>query len=169
MKCLLSSESGKCLLLQHVAGRLQGAQKASVLAHVRGCDVCREHVAEQSRVWDFLDEWEPQPVSLGFNRELYARVERESRIPLWRTLGDILNGWVARPTLPLAAFTLLIIAGVYLERPQAPSAALPVAAEAPAVVTPTDAEQLDKALDDLQLLHQLDLVKDEAAEASHGM
>ena len=169
MKCLSKSASGNALLLDHAAGRLKGGQAAKTAAHLRGCQVCQETVNGQAQVWMLLDNWQPEPVSRSFNRQLYARIAQEPPPTIWGFLLNFLNGSVTRPALPLAAFSLLVIAGFYLERPHVSTVTNPAAVEAPTSVSPGDAEQLDKALDDLHLLHQLDLVKDEAPDASKAM
>jgi hypothetical protein len=168
MKCLSKSEYGNAMLLDHVAGRLTGSKAILVAQHLMVCDDCLDLVSGQAAMWEMLDVWEAEPVSTSFNRRLYARIQ-ESPATVWQLLGSLLNGWVARPALPLAALTLLVVAGFFLERPQVSTTANPAVVETPAAVSPTDAEQLNKALDDLQLLHQLDLVKDEAADASKRM
>ena len=137
--------------------------------HLRQCEDCNDRVTAHANLWTLLGDWDASPVSASFNRELYARIQKECSSGWWGSLSRVLNGWVARPAMPLAALSFLVFVGFYLERPEAITPAVPAVAEVPVTVTPNDADQLDKALDDLQLLHQLDVVKDEAAQASHGM
>ncbi len=168
MECLARSVSGNALLMEYVAGRVWGRDAARVAQHLRECEICGAQAEGQQKIWELLDCWEAVPVSTGFNRRLYARIQESAPARLHGLLARLLTRWVARPAMPIAALSLLAIAGFYLERPQ-PPVARPATQASPAVVSPRDAEQLDKALDDLQLLHQLDLVKDEAANASKAM
>jgi hypothetical protein len=57
-----------------------------------------------------------------------------------------------KPVIPLAAACLLLAAGFVFDH----KSSSPVVNPSPAVVSASEAEQVEKALDDLQLLRQLD-------------
>lgn len=141
-------------------------------AHVQECPACAALVRSQRSVWGLLDEWELAPPSSGFNREVYRRIESAGPESFWERCARFVFAWVDRPAVPLAAASLLILAGFFVEAP--PRRVLPPSSAAlPRVATPpevqNDAQQINEAFDDLQLLHQLDVVKDEAPSASNGM
>ena len=172
MECLSKSEAGCATLVEYAAGRLLGRNAREVASHTNRCTACSAFALEQSKLFDLMDLWEPAPVSMAFNRKLYARIQESSGSSWVSVLERVLNGLVARPAFPIAALSILVIAGLYIDRPQVGavstrSVSAPI--KTSPAVSPNDAEQLDKALDDLQLLHQLDLVKDEAGNASRGM
>ena len=46
---------------------------------------------QQTAVWDALDEWEPPPVSMDFNRRLWQRIDRAAEVPWYRGLFNTLR------------------------------------------------------------------------------
>ncbi len=172
MKCPSKSIGGEARVLAYVAGQLSGREELDMVSHVRECAGCAALVRSQSAVWDLLDACESPAVSADWNRRLQARIEQTPPDSLWIRFRRACQTWAARPAIPVAVLSLFFTVGLYLERPAdtpgTPSAPIALPVSAPAV-TPKDAEQLGKAFEDLQLLHQLDLVKDEAPDASHSM
>jgi hypothetical protein len=115
-----------------------------------------------------LDEWKPEGSQPSFNRGVYGRIDKAGPERLAARLARAFASWIPRPALTIPFAAMLLLGSLCLDRPIAnvpPAPATPVTQ----AVTTGDAEQLTNALDDLQLLHQLDLVKDEAPDASRSM
>jgi hypothetical protein len=123
---------------------------------VENCARCGDFLEQQAAVWDALDEWEPMPsVSMDFNRRLWQRIDAAASAPWYRGLFDTLRAASWKPAFPVAAAILAIAGGFLLDhqghRQVAPQAAVPG-------VSITEADQLERTLDDIQLLRQLDSV-----------
>ncbi len=131
------------VLVEYCAGRLAPADAAEVQAHLAACPACRRFVDAQSAVWNDLDRLEPAAVSPDFDRKLWARIEREERRRWWAP-----PYW--RPVLSLALAALLVIAAVIFERPK------PAPPPGQAQVETIEADRLERALDDIEMLRQLD-------------
>ena len=149
MRCPLESPGNASLLLDNCALRLDAAAAAALLRHMDGCAACREFQAAQRAVWTALDEWEAAPVSQGFNRRLYQRIDAEARAP-WRS--RLVALW--KPVLPLAAACAVLVAVALFNNPPAgpPGPASPVRVEMGQV------DQVESALEDLEMLRQFDFV-----------
>jgi anti-sigma factor RsiW len=134
------------LLLDYSAGRLDATRTAALARHMEVCPACVRFATEQAAVWKALDEWQPAPVSMEFNRRLWQRIEAAAAVPWYRNFGEI---W--KPAIPLTAAILVIAAGFVLDHPGARQTRVPD-------VTVQEANQVEQTLDDIQLLDQLDTV-----------
>lgn len=143
MKCVEFGEETE--LLAYSARKLNAERAAAVERHLENCTSCREFVAGQRAVWEALEGWEMPEVSAGFDQRLYERIERDGA-PWWRRAARRLHPRYALPAA--AAACLLIVAGLVLEQPR-PAAPAPAAA---AQAAPMQAEQLEHAADDVQML-----------------
>jgi len=149
MTCPIETRENAELLLDYCARKLDAETTRLLERHMQGCPACREFRAGQKLLWDALDAWEAMPVSGDFNRRLYRRIEEESRAG-WR---QRLMAWASwRPALPVAAAACLVLAGSFILRN--PAVVPDVSPEA--VVT--EVEQVERTLDDLEMLRQLNLV-----------
>lgn len=155
MDCIANGKQGAEILLEFSAGTLDAARAAELTSHIRECPECAALVEAQSQVWQALDAWKPVQVSPDFDAKLYARIARE-QTPAWRR-------WLHwRPALPLAAaaaaLALLIRVPDWSDRipanPSAPAAQAVAPAPAPGAVQPgaIDADQVEQALEDLDLM-----------------
>ncbi|MES1258099.1 MAG: hypothetical protein ABUS51_06700 [Acidobacteriota bacterium] len=155
MNCPLLSEQTADVLLDYSAGRLEGAKAAKLEAHMTRCARCAGFRAGQTELWAVLDAWEPQPVSMGFNRELWRKIDQAAAAPWHRKLADALRFGGGEQAFPLATATVLVVAGILLDhhRPAATSQNF-----ASPGVSMTEADQVEKTLDDIQLLRQFDAV-----------
>jgi anti-sigma factor RsiW len=152
MNCPIRNEETAELLLAYTARRLDPARTGMLEDHMNVCAQCAEFRAGQALVWQALDAWEAPPVTPDFNRRLYQRIEAEAAAPWYkRLLNAPLEMW--KPAVPLAAACLLVVAGFMLDHRVAMS---PGPSPAVRTVSVSDAEQVENALDDLQLLRQLD-------------
>jgi hypothetical protein len=172
MKCPLETGKSQELLLEYPTGRLDPAVQAILEEHVAVCFDCQQAIEAHSAVWEALDAWEPAPVSVDFNRRLWQRIDQAEanrgfdlgRFDLRRfDLSRWFNvSW--KPALPVAA-ALLLVVGTFMF--QHPHELLPIQSVAvPNGVTLTEVDQVESALDDLQLLQQLDSVTKPDSDAA---
>jgi anti-sigma factor RsiW len=147
--CPLQQEEAN-LLLDYSAGRLDAARAGALALHMETCPKCASFRDEQTAVWNALDLWEPAPVSVDFNRQLWQRIEAAAAAPWYQRLGESLRFANWKPVIPLTAAILVIATGFLLDHPGAQS-------PAPGVSV-TEADQVEQTLDDIQLLQQLDPV-----------
>ena len=154
MRCPIEAQENAELLLSYSARRLNPESAAILEAHMELCPACREFRDGQRALWEALDQWEARPVSLDFDRRLYRKIAEQEQMSWWARLFTPLRPMFVRPALPLAATAcLVLVAGFIGVDPGAVTA--PVAVEAPQV---REVEQIEKALDDLDMLRQFDLV-----------
>lgn len=155
MDCPLQSESTAQVLLEYIAGRLNATSAADLERHLEICPECMRFRTEQTALWEALDSWETMPVSADFNRRLWQRIETSKTTP-WRRVIAPIGSLAWKPAFPLAAAVLIMAAGFVLEQPgtQITPPGVPDAAD----VSISDADQVERALDDIQLLRQFDSV-----------
>ena len=139
------------LFLDYASGRLSAAEAAVVAQHANECDDCAAALLEYSSVSDALDFWDAPPVSPQFNRRLWDRIEAAADAPFYVRVVDWFRFHSLKPAIPVAAAALIIAVGFLFDHPSGiknPPANNRVSA--------TEADQAERALDDLQLLRQLD-------------
>lgn len=83
MDCIKNHRQGAEILMDYCAGTLDPGRSAEIEAHARECRECRALVEAQSSVWESLDAWTPVEVSGDFDSRLYARITREQSGPAW--------------------------------------------------------------------------------------
>ncbi len=137
MKC----PADPALLVDYASGRLAPARAADLGRHIETCDFCAERVPGYSAISEALDTWDSPPVSLDFNRRLWSKIDAAQPVRWTRRLF---------PAIPVAAAAAMMLAGLWMERPHA-SPQVP----APGVSV-VEAEQAERALDDIQLLRGFD-------------
>ena len=165
MNCPLLFEQTD-LLLDYTAGRLDSATAALLERHMENCARCAAFRTEQALLWNALDAWEPEPVSLSFNRTLWQRIDAIAAEPWYRRLIDGFRFGAWKPALPLAAAVCVIAAGFVLDHANAPTTTSVAGASG---VSITEVDQAEKALDDIQLLRQLDSASHPEAKNSKTM
>ena len=140
------------MLLEYCAGSLDAETVARLEAHMLECSACRELVELQQAVWDALGEWDAAEVSPDFDRKLFPGIEQYERSPWWRYLLHPLTPFSLRPALPLLAACLVLIAALMIRTPAV-------------IDTPpqtrgdkVDIEQVERTLDDLDMLTQFSAV-----------
>lgn len=167
MKCTLKPEERAELLLRHTS--------TAAVSHFELCPACREASLQQAALWKTLDAWNVPAVSSGFNRELYARIDAALAQPWYERLGASIRPLFARPPLALALAGFAIAVGFVLDHPSTPISISHFArphANASATAVPVsrrEAEQVEKTLDDLEMLRQFDLATEEKESASKSM
>jgi|SRR5579871_89236 len=156
MNCPIQTQENRDWLLEYSAGRLDRERAAMLDQHVAVCPACAQFVAGQRVVWDALGQWESPELSPDFNRRLYQKIDA-AQPSSW------LKRWLQplwRPLVPVAATCLLIVAGLVLHTP----AVHPVAH-----VESVEPEQVERTLDDLQMLRELAATPAAEANTSQPM
>lgn len=153
MDCPLKTDKGAEVFIAYTARTLPAAEEMALHAHLGSCAGCRRMAEAQAEVWSALDEWTFSPVSSHFDERLYARIAAEQEKPWWRRmLGSPLSlDWSWRPAMPVAAACAVLTAAFLLKSP--------VAEHQPqtSVQSGVDIEQVERALDDMDMLKQLGL------------
>ena len=156
MKCPLENGNPE-ILLEYCAGKLGEAQARDFALHLAACDECSRLEAAQRTVWRSLDEWQEPSISPDFNRRLYAAIEREgatqSTVVRWFRWFE--SRWTPvdwRPILPVGAACLTLIAAVVIGVPTPPA---PTSSETQTRIEKIDLDQVEQALDDVDLLKNL--------------
>ncbi len=146
---LTAGEQSAEVLLDFVSRRLEPEAAAVFQKHVDLCPACQAFVGTQSAVWQALDAFEAMPVSEDFDRKLWARIEREEREPWWKRISGFDAIW--KPAIAVAAMALVML-GLWM-RPAPPPAGTASHAE-----MNLDVEQIDRTLEDMEMLRELGLV-----------
>lgn len=122
--------------------------------HLEECRECRHLAHAQREVWSKLDAWTPTPMPSNFDERLYARIEAYQQQSWWnRTLASFTGKWSWKPAMPLAVACTALVAAFMLNSPLARHAQAPrleVLSE-----SRIDLQQVERALDDLDMLKQL--------------
>jgi anti-sigma factor RsiW len=155
MNCPLQAEDTVDLLLDYSAGRLGSAKSAILERHMENCAQCAAFRVEQTILWNALDAWEPEPVSRSFNRTVWQRIDAIAAEPWYRRLIDGFRFGAWKPAFPLAAAACIITAGFLLDHARTPAPAVVAGVSG---VSVTEVDQVERTLDDIQLLRQLDSV-----------
>lgn len=156
MNCPLLSEHTADVLLDYSAGQLDAMLTAELETHMLSCARCAAFKTEQADVWAALDLWEPAPVSMSFNRRLWQKIEEAASDSWYRKLADAMRFGAWKPVFPLAAAVFVVAAGFVFDH-QGPVTTTPNTVSN-AGVSMTEVDQVEKTLDDLQLLRQFDAV-----------
>ena len=159
MNCPIKTQENADWLLDYSARRLNEERAVLFERHVEICPQCAEFVRSQQGIWSALDDWQPAPVSADFNRRLYQRID-DARPASWiRRIFRPLETAFWRPAVPVAAACLMIAAGLLLRTPHV---AIPPA-EPQARVEP---EQVERAVDDMMMLHELNVTSPSGKKTS---
>jgi anti-sigma factor RsiW len=167
MKCPIETHEIKEWLVEYGAGRLEGERASLFESHLEECAACRGMVRDQRVVWRALDAWDSPPVPEDFDRRLYQRIDCESRRSWWER--------VTRPRAPVplgrwlplaAAACLLVMAGALLDHRRA----LPVLHPGEeASVESVEPDQVERTLEDMELLRQFNQELRAEAQTSNPM
>jgi anti-sigma factor ChrR (cupin superfamily) len=156
MQCPMQNNEAAGFLLDYCARKLDPGKTAVIESHLRICESCRELVRAQRAVWESLEAWEEIEVAPGFNRQLYARIDADSQRSLVsRWMGTAVARWSPlswRPALPIALACVTVIAALWIQEPGSRK----LETEEPqAKVERVDIEQVERTLQDLDMLKQL--------------
>ena len=136
MKCPLQFEESSELIVGYGARTLDPDTALAFERHVGSCAACREAAALQRAVWTALDEWHALPVSPDFDQRLSARIAHTKNRAWWRWR-PLLPWQVLLPMAACAALCTLLLVRQPAATPQPPI------------------EQVQHALDDMDLLNEL--------------
>lgn len=157
MICPLTAEQDLELLLDYSAGKLNQADSLRIEQHRSVCAECAAFLSGQTEIWQTLDLWEPEPISIDFNRRLWQRIDAEAPRTWREQLAEFFRAGSWKTAWPLATAVVLVIAGFTMDHTVAPhTPGARIAGDISARVSEIDADQVEKTLDDLQLLSQLD-------------
>lgn len=157
MQCPLEERESRDVLLDYRAGRLEPGAEVTLGRHVDTCAACAEFVAAQEAALEALDVWPTPPVSADFEQRLYRRIEREQ---------ENCRGRLARfpaPKLALAAACGVVVMALFLQTGQ------PVERFQDAKADKVEIEQVESALEDLDMLRQLDQASGGEARSSQSI
>lgn len=164
MNCPIRSQNNLDWLLDYCAGRLDRDRAALVERHVETCADCARFVESQATVWHALDQWEPEAVSRDFDRRLYRRIDQAQPSNwLGRIFRPLQPLW--RPVVPVTAACLLILASVVLHSPHA-SVTL---SDTQARIEKAEAEQVERTLDDMQMLQEMTPAPQQEGQSTKSM
>jgi hypothetical protein len=151
MKCPMETGESVDLLVPYAARKLDAGTLAALERHLEACSACREFADGQRAVWGALDVWEAAPVSSDFDRRLSERIAE--RVGWWELALRPLRPLMGWRVLPVAAAACAAILGaMLLERPSGPVRPAPVTAQVEAM----QPDQVEHALDDLEMISQFD-------------
>jgi anti-sigma-K factor RskA len=165
--CPLQQNEGADLILDYCSNRLEADQVLAFERHLRGCEECTRVVDAQRSVWEALDHFEAMPVSEDFDEKLWKRIEATEARPWWRKLLDgPALGWSSvfswKPAMVTASACAAVLAVMVFTTPNSPSTSPgqgPVIVEK-AMIERVDLDQIEGAIDDLDMLQQLGVVDD---------
>lgn len=150
-------------LVSYAAGELDLETAQALEQHLASCSHCRAVAAEQAALWKALDKWQAPSVSLDFDRRLYRRMEEEARRSFWQRMAHPFRPMLLRQFVPLTVSAgLLLMVGLILEHPHKVATA---SHRAEAV----RAEQVERTLDDLELLQQFSAAQTASADHADAM
>ena len=129
MTCLRDNVKGADQLIGYLEGTLPPGDRAEIDEHAAACAECRALLAVQATMGDEVPE-----VSGDFDARLYARIEQDRQQQWWRR-------WLFRPAVPLAAAAAILAVMMFVRMPSERAS-----------LDRVELEQLEQALDDLELL-----------------
>jgi len=166
MSCPLQRRETAEVLLDYASRRVAPELAEAFERHMEFCPACRQFAADQQAVWGALDAWEAMPISPDFDDRLRRRIEEDERrgawAQLWAALAAPFSVFAWRPALPVAAACVTILA-VFLVRGPSGGPAVPARTET------VDIEQVERTLDDINLLRELGVIEHAAAEGSRHL
>jgi hypothetical protein len=152
MRCPIQTGETPEVLLDYCTRKLNPSSAALLERHLQLCPECRKFAESQSVVWQALDAWEAEPVSMDFDRKLYERIEEDRGRSWWERFSlSQPFGW--RPAMPVAAVCIALFAVMLLKSPT--PAPRTHSAEIGTKSEFLEAEQVERTLEDLEMLRQL--------------
>ena len=140
VSCPIQDPENADLLLAYVDRKLDPELAGRLEQHAQTCPACRRLLDAQRIVWEALDSWQPGPVSPRFDGELMEKIRTVKRRPQLRAA--VRTGQVA--ALFLALLAAMVLRGPSMDSPQFQNQ------------DTLDMQQLEHALDDLEMLRQLE-------------
>lgn len=155
MNCPVQNSDSIEILLDYCAAKLPAGQAAEFERHLKICPECQAFAQSQQKVWTALDVWEEEPVSAGFDAKLYQQIQRTDQRPSWRQwLSDRMTWKPALAAAGAAVAVVLLVQAPAQRVPQAPPQIAPAVVVNSRVET-IEPDQIERALDDLEMLNQI--------------
>ena len=151
MECPRENGSSAELMVAYTAGVLEASAQIAFERHMAVCEACRQMAAEQKAVWDALDAWRPAPISADFNTKLYQRISQDAAVAWWQRPFRLNWSWALRPAVPVAAACAALMIAFLVKEP------LTTHQTAVSVEQKVSIEQVERALDDMDMLKQMSL------------
>lgn len=152
MLCPIQNSGNPGMLLDYCARRLEPETMAAMRRHMTACPECRGFAEAQEQVWSALDAWDAEPVSRSFDQKLYARISADDRRKFWtRVLGDRF-AWKPALSFGAACATLALVV-LFRGSDGQPNPHRP-AVQPTARVEALEVEQIDRSIEDLEMLRQ---------------
>ncbi len=142
MQCPIQTAGDADILLDYCNRKLSIEATAALERHIENCDACASFASAQRLVWSALDTWEAIPPSEDFDRKLYQRIEQHEQSGWWKRFR-----W--KPAMPFAAAGVTAVAAMFLYAP--------VTLHETSRVETIEPEQVERTLEDLEMLKQLSL------------
>jgi hypothetical protein len=154
MLCPIQHDNSE-ILLDYCARKLNPETAVLLEKHIENCVECRNFANAQRLVWEALDTWDTMPVSMDFDRRLYARIEEHKHSNWWSKLKshEFFQPFGWKPAVPLvtagATFALAVWLILPMEKPVMVDQSGQIRAES------VDLDQAERDVDDLEMLQQL--------------
>jgi len=162
MTCPMESRNPE-MLVAYSAGELDPETASALERHLAGCPACRLLAADQAAVWKALDAWETPRIALDFDQRLFRRIREEVRFSWWERISRPFRPMPFRQALPLTVSAcLLLMAGLVLQHPGRIG---PVEPRHETVRL----DQVERTLDDLELLRQVGMANQPESGNSNAM
>ena len=150
MQCPIQNRDNADVLLKYCSRQLDPETAVILERHIAICPQCHQFADQQQLLWNTLDSWEAEPVSLDFDRRLYARIESEDNVSWWRRAFRPLDGLSFKPAFSLAAACVTVIAVILVQEPSA------IDTPPQARADTAEIEQVERTLEDIDMIQQLD-------------
>jgi hypothetical protein len=149
MQCPSRRKEDADLLLSFCAQTLEPEKSDSLLRHIAECQDCRTFTEAQLAVWDLLDAWEPAPVSPDFDTKLFARIALEQAAPsLWQRIASPFSSLSWKPAFSVGTACIALFAVFLIRSPEA--------SHFTPMVEKVDIEVVERSLDDMDMLTQIE-------------
>lgn len=145
------------------AGMVPSGDNTAFRQHLENCADCQRVAEAQRVVWSELDAWTPTPVPSNFDERLYSRIGAYERQSWWsRSLANVRDSlnpnWSWKPAMPVAMACGALVAAFLLNSPEhGPQASVQSRVDGQPEMR-MDLQQVELALDDLDMLRQLGIV-----------
>ncbi|MEO8661690.1 MAG: hypothetical protein ABI693_24690 [Bryobacteraceae bacterium] len=155
MKCPVQSGGNAEILLDYCAHSLDAQRAALLEQHMVECADCQAFHDAQSALWTTMDAWPSYPEPPDFDRKIFAQIAAETHQSRWRQWRNVIETAHMQPAMPIVGACLAVLAGLLFQttRPAAALGEPPMHAEFR--VEPSDVEQAESTLEDLEMLRRL--------------
>lgn len=124
-----SEKSTACMWTQerieaYIDGDLPGEEAARLDEHLQGCTVCSTELALASELRQTLNTLPQQSCPDRVSDAVMDQVHADLRAERWRRVRDGLAGWLHpawRPAMATAVLAVLLVAALFLSRPEQPA------------------------------------------------